>query len=122
MYGTHSAGAPIELVPLKPFGITPTTVKALPLRVMVCPTIDGSPPNRFCHSPYPSTATRRAPGVLSSSGRNVRPASGRAPSTSKKLPVTISPNTCCGSPVPPEMLSETNWCAASPENTWFLSR
>ena len=51
MYGTHSAGAPIALVPLKPFGITPTTVNALPFRLIVRPTIVGSPPYRFCHSP-----------------------------------------------------------------------
>ena len=51
MYGTHSAGAPMALVPLNPFGITPTTVKPAPFSVIVRPTIDGSPPYRFCHSP-----------------------------------------------------------------------
>ena len=45
------AGATIALVPLKPFGMIPTTVKALPLIVIVRPTSDGSPPKRFCHSP-----------------------------------------------------------------------
>ena len=68
-------------------GMTPITVKGRPFNWMVRPTIPGSPPKRRCQRPWLRTVTESWPSGPSS-GANVRPRSGAAPSVAKKFEVT----------------------------------
>ena len=56
--------------------------------MIVVPTAAGSPLKRSIQKAWLSTITGTAPGARSSSGRKNRPAAGRVPSTSKKVPDT----------------------------------
>ena len=67
-------------------GTTPTTVKGSPSSRSTRPTTDGSAWNRVCQNASLSTTTFRR--SRSSEGRNVRPATGLMPSTSKTPEVT----------------------------------
>ena len=69
---THSAAS--RSMKKNSGGMTPTTVNALPFRVMALPTIAGSAPNRRVHRAWLRIATRVS--GLSSSGRNHRPCAG----------------------------------------------
>ena len=73
-------------------GITPMTVVGAPSIVMERPTMPGSLPNRRAHSACASTTTR-ATDIPSSPGRNTRPSTGRAPSTSNAAGSAVAPIT-----------------------------
>ena len=64
---------------------------------MTVPTTEGSPPNRFRHSPWLSTTKRFAPGAASS-GRNPRPSAGTKPSSGSIDGVTAAAMSRTGSP------------------------
>src|SRR5262249_29613209 len=64
-------------------GMTPIATYGQPLKVRVRPIADGSPANRRCQNPNPSTAVS-----MSASPAKVRPYAGRTPTTSKKLALT----------------------------------
>src|SRR5688500_11190854 len=73
MKGTQSAGAPSAFVPLNPRGMTPTTLNACPLSVIVRPTIVGGPaPSRTA-----ARAVRRA--GQGRAGRGASSPAGRRP-------------------------------------------
>ena len=96
---------------MKEGSATPTTVKGWPLRRIVSPTVSGAEPKRFRHSRWLMTATGWAPGTRSSAGESSRPRAGRAPSSSKKLPLTSAPVT--RSAVPPLPVARWNASASS---------
>ena len=64
------------------------------------PRIVGSAPKRRVHSPWLITATGCAVAGSVSSGRKMRPRSGRAPTTSKIVELTKAPVTRSGSASP----------------------
>src|SRR5262245_11373075 len=69
--------------------MTPTMVYGCPLNRIVRPRTDGSDPNRVRHSGCARTTVRGAP-ARSSTNDNARPRSGRASTTSKKVPDTAA--------------------------------
>ena len=85
--GTQRSGRKSRLTPEKEGSATPTIVNGWPFRRIVSPTVSGAAPNRFRHSRWLMTATGWAPGTRSSAGESSRPRAGRAPSSSKKLPL-----------------------------------
>ena len=48
---SNISGANATSVPMKPFGVTPTTVNGMPLKCTVLPTIAGSEPKRRSQQP-----------------------------------------------------------------------
>jgi hypothetical protein len=80
-------------IPLKPRGITPTTVNGTSLSVSRRPTIDRSLPKRAFHITSLMTTTALASGTRSSSAVNVRPIAALAPSIGKYDAETISAST-----------------------------
>ncbi len=83
-------------------GTTPRTVNDCVSRRIAFPISEGSPPNRVRQSP--SLSTTVLGGVVLSVGRNVRPAIGFTPSTSKNCLVTCAPDTCSMVPSAAAML------------------
>src|SRR5207248_7062189 len=79
--GTQSSA--VSLNPLKPAGMTPTTVYGRALRVIGRPTICGSAPNRRFHKPSLMTTTGTGLATRSSSDENVRPLAGATPRSEK---------------------------------------
>ena len=67
-------------------GITPTMVKVRPFKRRVWPKAWARPPNCRCHRPWPRMTTS-SPSARSSSGKKLRPSSGRAPSVGRALAV-----------------------------------
>ncbi len=96
--GRH-ASAVVRMTGRKVGGITPTISCGSPPRTIDRPIAAGSAPKRRCHRECPITTTRGEFG-RSSSGLNVRPAAGGAPSTSKYSCVTCSPGIDSASPDP----------------------
>ena len=80
-------------VPWKPSGVTPITVNAWVLSVMVEPTTSSRPPSRRCQKAWLTTTTGCPPGVRSSSGVSTRPRAAPTPMSSNKLPDTTWPQT-----------------------------
>jgi len=76
------------------------TVNGSPFSRTSLPINERSPPNRVRHRPSLITTTA-APLPLASSGTNVRPATGRTPSTSKNRVVTNCRSTLCSVPSVP---------------------
>ena len=89
--GMMNAGGRTRCMPVNLCGATPTTVKSRPPRRTCRPMTPGSDPNCSAHVSYASTTTASLPGTRSSSGRMARPSAGCSSSTSKKLPLTASP-------------------------------
>ena len=81
-----------------PGGITPTTVRAFPSSVSVCPTAVRLPKRRR-RMASPITRTWSRPAVCSS-GRKVRPSAGGMPKVEKKPSETVTVRVCSGSPTP----------------------
>ena len=98
--GTHSSA--VSLKPVKPEGITPTTVygRAAQHSVIVRPTMSGSAPNRRFQTPSLRTTTSAGFDTRSSSSRNVRPRAGATPSSKKYGAATNSVRMRTGSSPP----------------------
>src|SRR5262249_35102234 len=80
--GTHRSGAS-TVVPWKPAGATPLTVKSSPLSTIDFPTIERSPAYWLIQNAWLSTTSRMGAIERSSfDGKNV-PAAGVTPNTSK---------------------------------------
>ena len=71
-----------RVVPANPCGATPMMMKVCAPARIGCPITEGAPPNSRIHRARLITATD-ADSIRPSSGANVRPISGRTPSTSK---------------------------------------
>jgi hypothetical protein len=60
--GSHTSTGRLPAGKLNASGITPTTVRATPSRLIVWPTRRGSPPKRRRQKPSPRTTTPSRPG------------------------------------------------------------
>ena len=103
-----------------PAGITPMTVTGDPLRVIVCPRMPRSPPNRRCHMPWLRMITASFPGT-SSSARNVRPSAGVTCSRSNMSHDTRPPP-MRSAPVVPTSVAPVEFSAPMRSNTVFCCR
>src|SRR3974390_3397071 len=103
----------------KSLGITPTTVKLFPLRLMDRPTTSVADPKIDCHRSWLSiTDWTRG---FSSSALKSRPSAGLTPRIRKKSEATTCPSKCRGSP-PPVSANDLPWYDANPENDLFCAR
>ena len=89
--------------------ITPTTSYSVPLKLMVRPTIAGSPPNRRRHKPSPRSTTRSLP-ICSSCAVKPRPSAGVTRSTGNRLEERRPASSRSGSPDPTRL----KFCGALP--------
>jgi hypothetical protein len=89
--GKNSSGPNTDMVPVKPRGVMPTTVNGRSLTRTVDPTSAGSKLRRCQKAQVATTTGTSWPGRLSSAVKP-RPAATGTPSTSKQLPLTITPN------------------------------
>jgi hypothetical protein len=99
--GVHSSVGENSVT--KRAGITPITSCGSRSISTVCPTTAASPPNRRCHSAWPSTATLAF--SRSSSSVNVRPNAGAPPSSSNSPADTAPVMTVSGCTSPPSARS-----------------
>src|SRR6266700_271271 len=104
----------------KPGGMTPITSYFSPVRLIVFPSMPGSPPNCLRHRPSLITATWFLPG-WSSSGMKDHPLIGFTPSTEKNSEVASTPSSFAGGPLWPVRLNEKVVNAAMLSNTLFCS-
>jgi hypothetical protein len=102
--GTHNSA--VSLSPLKPGGITPTTVYCLAAqhRVSVRPMTCGSAPDRRFQKPSLRTTTGAGLATMSSLASNTRPRAGETPSSEKYGAATNSVWIRSGSSLPTNVI------------------